>query len=647
MLKRLLPGLFLGLCLIWTIFAIRSLLTYTAEKSFLTYFSEKDSMVVAIHHPGDIDVRDLKTEANPTNLALVNAIQKKIKDLKTIYVSKSRNLMVIALNENWDFTKVRKVFEGGIYSFKKTGQSTFKFGKYRGEIKRNELCLYAYDLTLTKNNRLSFDVDPQASYSLIEVHSTFCKVKDVYIKTDYKITYSKDKAEKNLGPLVDDFELFSAFLPEKLENYVFYEKGYLIHQDTSFSKSPIKDIINTGLSIFDYKGTAILIFDVKNSIDLAAYLNEIYQLPEENNVRTKVSHLVICDTFSNQIKSKNLIAFSQDGMGFIATDEKALDDFLLELKMRKTNLSKETEEQLDSLKVIPKKCSFRRQTTNSVQSASWIDNQILSVDLEKLNQTIRNYSIDALTNYFTMNPGTSIVSFCALTGRGNVIMETENQLIGYTNGRFKWSQNLESPLLYRPIRLETSFVENDHILIPTSKELKAIDRMGRNIFAIQGSYLLEPVQTYINSRPVFGLVHETNLVFYSSDDGKEMKRFAIPDYVVAWKSLRINDDFLIGVKTNSEVYYINLSSGKRFSFSKNSADFVALTSNGAIFKGTMGMEFHDLENITQIQVPSNWHFSGELVSEKYTGLLFKQGKTLALSIQGKIRWKLSLNVSEI
>lgn len=647
MLKRLITILILGLCVAWSIFSVRSLLVYTPDHSYLAYFSEQDSMVVAIHHPRDINVRELKTDANPTNLALVSAIQKQIKNLKTIYVSKSRNLIVISLHENWNFTKVRNVFEGGIYSFKKTGQSSFKFGKYRGEIKRKELCLYAYDLKLTKGNRLGFDVDPQASYSLIEIKSKFCKVNDVYIKPEYKITYGKDKAAKNLGTLVDDFELFGAYLPEKPDNYVFYEKNYLIHKDTAFSKSPLKDIIKTGLSMFNYKGTAILVCDIKNSIDLAAYLNEVFHLPEENNVRTKVINLVICDTFSKRIETNNLVAYSQDGIGFIAADERALDDFLLELNMRKTTLSKEGEDQLDSLEIIPKKCSFRRQTTNSVQSVSWIDNQMLSIDLERFIQMRRDYSADAVTSYFTMNPGTPIVSFCALTGRGNVILETESQLLGYTNGRFKWSQTLDNPMHYKPIRLETSLVENDHILVPMSKELRVIDRMGRTVFAIKGSYLHEPVQTMINSHRVFGLVHEATLVFYSSDDGKEVKRYANSDYVVAWKPMQLGEKVGVGIKTNSKVYFLDFATGKKMPFSKTLTDFVAFTSNGAIFKGAKGMEFSDLENTIPIQVPSNWSFSGELISENTPGLLFRQDKTLALSIQGKIRWKVDLNLSEI
>ena len=49
----------------------------------------------------------------------------------------------------------------------------------------------------------------------------------------------------------------------------------------------------------------------------------------------------------------------------------------------------------------------------------------------------------------------------------------------------------------------------------------------------------------------------------------------------------------------------------------------------------------------EIQVPAYWNYAGELALGKETGLLFFHENTLVLAVNGKVRWKKALNLSEI
>jgi hypothetical protein len=51
--------------------------------------------------------------------------------------------------------------------------------------------------------------------------------------------------------------------------------------------------------------------------------------------------------------------------------------------------------------------------------------------------------------------------------------------------------------------------------------------------------------------------------------------------------------------------------------------------------------------VTTIQVPSYWKFSGEVNLGTEIGQLFHDGKSMVLVIQGKVKWKKTIDHSEI
>jgi outer membrane protein assembly factor BamB len=641
--KRISGVALLALCIAWTVFAFKSLVADSAEASLLNYFSLDDQAIIAIHHPNDVNLNDLTVDANQNNLQLFKSIQHKLQGLKTAYLSKSRNLLVLSSKDLWTFAKVRALFEEGIFTFKKIGQRQFQFGPYLGEFKGHELLLRQEDILLNLDHHSFLELDPQASYSIVHLDSNDNYVEDIYIKSNCRIIYGTKAAPLKGNMLVDDMALFGACLPENLTKYLFYEKNYLNLTDSSFKKSPIFSAVKTGAAITYMNETPILMFDIAPGVALTSILNEKLKLPEDNKDRATYSSFPTCAAFPSS-EGTSLTVFSQDGIGYITSDERALDGLLLEIDMRKTTSAKggSVQNQNESL---PKLCSYRKIEPNTLECVSWIHHKLRSTTITQANQSSVVATEDT-KNYFTMNPGAAISSFCALTGRGNLILATDNQLIGYKNGSQKWSQPHPNSLKGKPLRLGTSLEENDYALLEYEDQISVIDVMGRSIFQIKGRNYAPPIQLKIKDKPAFALAKLGEIVCYSSDNGKMIKKYPFSEGILSWKGMAFGGKSGFGIRTKDALYFIDLANGKKKRIDGNVGDFVSVTSIGFVGKGEKGMELSTGTKI-EIQVPAYWNYAGELTFGKETGLLFFHESTLVLAVNGKVRWKKSLNLSEI
>ena len=643
MIKRISGVALLALCIAWTVFAFKSLVADSAEASLLHYFSLDDQVIVAIHHPNEVNLNDLTVDVNQNNLQLFKSIQHKLQGLKTAYLSKSRNLLVLSSKDLWTFAKVRALFEEGIFTFKKIGQRQFQFGPYMGEFKDHDLLLKQEDIALTYEHRASFELDPQSSYSIVHFDSSQTTIQDIYIKADSKIIYGTKAAPQKNNLLVDDMELFGTCLPENLSKYLFYEKNYLSLIDDSFKNSPICSAVKTGMAIAYFNETPILMFDIPNDAALTSILNEQLHLTENNKERATYSSFPTCAAFPSP-EGTSLTVFSQDGIGYITSDERALDGLLLELDMRKTKSTQERNGQ-DESESLPKFCSYRKIDDNKLESISWINDKLRSTTILQAKQSSVVLS-EETKNYFTMNPGNAISSFCALSGRGNLILATNNQLIGYKNGSQKWVQTCPSSLKGKPIRLVTSLQERDYVLLEYEEQISAIDLMGRTVYEIKGNNNCTPLQLKIKDQPAFCLAKQGEIVCYSSDNGSLLKKYPFSGRILAWKAMEFDGKYGIGMRTEDALYFLNLVNGKKKRIDGNVGDFVSVTSIGFVGKGEKGMELSTGTKI-EIQVPAYWNYAGELALGKETGLLFFHENTLVLAVNGKVRWKKALNLSEI
>ena len=656
MLKKIALLSFLVLLIGWTGFAIYSITDNTNELSYLSYFNAvEDESVIAIHHPTDFHWEDLSIDCNQKNIEVIASLLPRIKDLKSAFLSKKRGLIVLETHEKWTINRIKNTFENGIYSFELTSPNSFQFGKFIGKFKGNSVLLYAYDLNLlSRKNQKKWRIDLQSSYSLIFLNSSKKPItKDIYIKPNETISYTSKPFHSSKAKLIDDLELFGSFIPKETRYYEFYEDYYLKATDPVFNHSPIKSLIKTGVVIIKINQSPVFIFDLNKDIPVTAHLNDHFRLPENNLDRGRYQPFPICKTMDKFMAKENTstnasqyIAYSANGFGFITADEAALDAILLELEMRKSVSINLNEHPLFK-ESLPKKVSQRLLSYSKSSSTSWIGDRLIETLIEHSNLEKANDQLNDTRNYFTMNPGSSVISFCALSGRGNVILETEKELIGYKNGSLKWRREIKQALSNHPVALSTVNVENEFIVLPFEDHLEIIDKMGREQYKINGSFDERIIACTINKQPAFGISNQNGVSFFASANGKQLKRFTVNEPVLHWAIFNDGNKITLGIHTQKSLIKIDYNSGKKQNIKINASEFVAFTNAGLLIRGTKGMQELIGNKIIDVQIPSYWTYVSEIIIDNEFGQLYHDGKTIAFVKKGKVIWKKSISFSEI
>jgi hypothetical protein len=300
MLRKVLLIVFAVLLAGWSSFAVYSLVDSSAEKSYLSFFNKiEDELIIAIHHPNDFELENLEVDCNQKNIDVFTSILPRINDLSSVFLSKKRNIIVFQTHEKWSIKRVKKTFVRGIYSFDLTGPNTFQFGKYLGKFKGNELILYYYDLELNEAKSFApWHVDPQSTYSIVYLLDSLNKTRDVYVKSDYKITYTSADFKPHKTKLIDDISVFGGLIPKETKSYEFYEKSFLKERDSAFKKSPLLKLVKTGVIIIKVDKSPVLIFDMNQDIELTSYLNDVFHIQENNLERGRFTNFPICSQFN-------------------------------------------------------------------------------------------------------------------------------------------------------------------------------------------------------------------------------------------------------------------------------------------------------------------------------------------------------------
>lgn len=645
MLKRV--GLYSSIivCLGWIIFAISTLVEPNKNHSYLNYFSSEDEAIIAIHHPRDFNLSEIGINSNSNILNVYASLRTTLPEPASVYLSKKRNLLVIELKEKWSHALVKRVFSKGIFPLKKKTFHAFQFGKYLGEFKGKQLVLKYYDLKINPVHSLSWEVDAQSSFSIVNLVGKPW-VSDSYCKLDRRITYITEPYQKKKVEQIDDRALFSEFIPSNISFYSFYEKEYLMHTDHEFDKSQLSNIILSGIVFLEVDEIPIAIFDVKDAELLIPSLNEYFHLEEHNEDNGEFPVFKVSSHFKLPNETQAIYAKEFEGFGIISTNRHAIDDLLAEISLKKTISTNALKYELFN-KELPQKVSHRSITKSRHKSCSWINGKLLSVQVDKEGLESIGDDAQESKNYFTMNPGEEVLSFCALAGRGNVILATEKNIYGYKNGSQKWKQELESSLLFPPKILDYKKEEREDIILQFDDKIVIIDKMGRENVSFASKYDLPIEQALVKNKPILVCAKTKELVLVNTT-GNAIKRIPFTDPIESLKIAYKNGNAFCGVITTTSVYKVDLNSGQKIKCKIPTDQILAFTSDGKWIANSNG-KIIELEgnNTKSTEISGAWKYVDNINIDKTQGLLFYKGESLVLLINGKVKWKSKIPVQEI
>ena len=648
MFKRISSIIVLILCLCWIIYAALAVLKPSAGNDFLCSFGTEDSTVLAIHHVDEFGWENTSFSTLGSNKDLYASIAKNLPRNNSVFISQNRPLIVIEINEKWTKGLVTTLLKKGIFPFEMTGLNAFKYGKYIGNYRGKQLIIYNNELTIDALKNQAFKTDHQASFSMVDFRNEKVEISDIYQKEDAQISYKWSSYKIKKKKLIDDRDGFSEVIPKAFESYHFYEKNYLAAEDQLFKKSVLTKCIATGIVELRINGGVVYIFDLIDGQSPIQAMNEKMNLNEENGSFAFFKSIALMTDNIALRKTGGYVSELND-FAMVSDDKAILDIVLTEIEMGHT-LSTNNELFDRFHYYLPVIISERFISNNSAYSVSAFNLKKVQTSV-KLGAQKADTSSEEEKDYFTMNPGSNILLFTALAGRGNLVVFTENQVLqGYKNGIKKWSHPCSSPLKLAPKKLEYSNDESEHIGLLFDNNCEIIDKMGRNILNIKGEFDLNPIRIKNKDALQYLLIHNKQLLAYNE---KGAKLFSINEKedIEMYHAFIVKNKVYCAIKTKTNYSIIDINTKKIIrsaSIALNSTNF-NLHENGDLtfIEGNSFFLLQSNGTKKTMSIDAVWELQKSYVEQNVLYLLYTNGSQLKLiNNLGKVIWNKSIPVRE-
>ena len=631
MVKKIIGPLVVFLCLSWIAFVARGILQKEKESDFLCYFGTQDSLVLVIHHINEFNWETVGFNTLGSNQDLFYDITRNLDNNYSVYISKERPLLVIEINQKWSKTSVKRLFDKGHRKFQLTGLKTFEYGSYIGKYEGKQLMIFPKDYKIEPISNSPFKVDKQASYSIVKFDKKEPHIQDIYLKDDCKVVYEAQKSSYIKSNLVDDRYIFAENIPSNFSSYSFYEKNYLRELDPIFKKGLFQNWIESGIVELIIDDQKVLVFDVLEGQSPIQNLNELLN-KEEENLASGFFKGVPIKSGPEDYFTLGFFITETNGYAYVSLHKETIDKVLTEIKMSHT-LSSDNKQFNSLINYLPLYVSERIINNNKQESISHIGKNTIKTNVYFFNNQ-SNINESETNQYFSMNPGSRITAFCALAGRGNAIVSSENQeLHAYKNGTKIWSRKTTNPLLSNPTLLSFSQNERESIALRFTDKIEVIDKMGRITQNILGNFLLDPIRYVLNDQFQLLCASKTAIQAFN-EQGKVTFSQAITEDVQDVSVYYEGKKAICAILSTGQLQLIDLGSKKliRKTIIPENATEKKMVENGAcVFLENQSYMILDNKGIkTKLNLDKSWKLNTHFVFQNVPYLLFTKNKQCAL-----------------
>jgi hypothetical protein len=464
------------IALLWTGYVAIDLIDKKDELAPLQYFGKEDGSILIIHRQNEVDLSTINFNTTEGNSTLINSLSFESANVKSVFLSQKRSHILLESNELWSRELVRKLFNTSTEHLDFSGISSFKLGKYEGEIYRNRLYLtqQKFNTTVSENNWTKHDV--KSSASLVQFNATDFTLTDIYFKSAGRIDYVTKTNSNSVGNQVKDKSLFALVLPSNLSNYHFYEKEYLGSIDETFKDNPMYAWMDKGMVEFTYNEQVVIISDYRQSQDPVNSLFDFVKLDPNNDQYGYFEEVKLTKSFPKE-SSSGFYAFSMDDFVVLSTDKESCEKIVAEYKLGNT-LSQNPNRMEEIYAGLPERVSERFASTASKFSKTVYKNQLFQTILPSSQDGLVEENVKPKESV-TMKMGETIQDFIVLNGIGNIIAVTKNgNVSSFTNGKRNWERNLGSQSI-GSIE-EVNLNGQNYFVFTTKNGLHLIDQQGNS-----------------------------------------------------------------------------------------------------------------------------------------------------------------------
>jgi hypothetical protein len=459
--------------LLWTGYVAIDLIDKKNELSPLILFGKEDKQVLILHRPSEVKWSDLEVKLQSEVEQLLFSIQDFPEFVQAVYVSTSRNHILLESSVHWNREQINLLF-GKSSKIQFNGINEFKMGEFIGKLYRNRLYLTN---TSYQTTQMSFEwnrQDKKSSASIVEFTETNFTVTDIYFKEEGRIEYIARVRDDIRGNQVNDKELFAHVLPKDLKDYYFYETEYLSSTDNVFAESPVRAWIDQGLVLFKINNIDVLITDFRESQDPVNSLFDFTRKDPLNQSFGFFQNMELLKGFPS-LPKKGFYAYSMDDFVVISADQSTCEKIVADYKLGNTLIQSKDKINLIYGK-LPAKVSERVITVEK-QMAKSVKNGLLIETVFPLSASSPQED-DSVNSPETFKQGARIHDFIAEAGKGNVFVLTTTGIVrSYENGKKIWERNLAT----EPIgSLKRVLVYGkSHLLVTTKNGIHLFDENGQ------------------------------------------------------------------------------------------------------------------------------------------------------------------------
>jgi hypothetical protein len=472
MLNRSVLAIFGLLSICWIGYVAVHLVSSTVSPSPSHVFTTKDTLIVVVHNPTEIDYTH-PSAACLQKIPFYQQILSQQERIQHFYFSTTRNLAVLERSKPWTLAKIEHYFSKfGIGVNLKDAKNFTLSNGWIGKYSDHFLIVSDADWETIDESPINWKyIDRKSTVSFIHFAKSDFTIENSYSISSSKIKYISQSSNKGL-PLANDQELFQENIPANFTSYEFYEKNYL--KQLNRQQNPFFQWMQYGLAIVTIGDEKCIITDFQPGQDPIAILSSF--VTEDSGYATeKKAEITNCNVPLNAISSTKWEIEVFNNLAFIAEKRSTIDHFIGDYQTGNT-LAQSSIKKTKLFANTPKKVSYRKLTEQVHITKSCLPQSIHTV-IENLNpsdavkENVSNQlppiRLQAAVNYFI-----------PVQKSPNLYVVTEdNSLSLVHNQSLMWTKSLDGTLIGEPQ------------LVPGTNQLVVTTSNGIFIYTLSGELM--------------------------------------------------------------------------------------------------------------------------------------------------------------
>ena len=469
-------------------------------------FNKKDSEILIVNNASETNLSEInfKYPSNETKL-IKNLVSKQCYSDR-IYISSSRNRIIIELKTAWNNQLINKYFRFKNIYVRQKENTFFIEGGFKAYFSGKYLMIGKQMIEEENWDKISWPIwDKLASCNILNfTNETTCE--DYYFQSLTLTKFQSSTHHTEKVKQVNDFELFASVLPKGITNYHFISKNYALKIGKLTKHDLLYQWCDQGFVSFEIDGVSVLVSDFNPNIDPFDLLND--ETEEEELVsgsKSEYSGIKLFSSFPTNENGSFYIKYIEDKVVF-SENQDAVNQVLAYYETGRT-LALSPKAKKSIYENLPSTICERSISDDKKFTTSIAHNKLITVSKIE-NNSSANSNINKKEEKDKTITFSTDLNITHIIGSNDIqVCFAEGQFFGLKNGKKLWNKTFEGTIVGTPICQDLLNNGNYQILFTSTRKIYLMNLDGN-------SYKGFPIS--LNQTP------NSEAVFFDSKKGKQL-----------------------------------------------------------------------------------------------------------------------------